>query len=87
MEKLVETGLELPAFSTLDAMASALRAEVNTVMAALRPARGDRQQRPHGCLVNHHHELSLAKVSGGGAKIIVPNAREAHFVLDGLGSR
>ncbi|WP_281284369.1 DUF4158 domain-containing protein [Nonomuraea diastatica] len=32
LEKLVETGLELPAFSTLDAMASALRAEVNTVI-------------------------------------------------------
>ncbi|MEU6718039.1 DUF4158 domain-containing protein [Nonomuraea sp. NPDC046802] len=32
LEKLVETGLELPAFSTLDAMASALRAEVNKVI-------------------------------------------------------
>ena len=30
LEKLVEAGLELPAFSTLDHMASTVRAEVNT---------------------------------------------------------
>ncbi|MEU8148869.1 DUF4158 domain-containing protein [Nonomuraea sp. NPDC048901] len=35
LEKLVETGLELPAFSTLDAMASALRAEVNKVICGI----------------------------------------------------
>ncbi|ROQ77246.1 Tn3 transposase DDE domain-containing protein [Streptomyces sp. CEV 2-1] len=32
LEKLVEAGLELPAFSTLDAMASALRGEVNAAI-------------------------------------------------------
>ncbi|MBM7443126.1 hypothetical protein [Streptomyces sp. HB132] len=37
MEKLVEAGLEIPRFSTLDAMASAVRAEVNEeILAGIR---------------------------------------------------